>query len=198
MIKPSQRAQTALSGREREGVGRVCGGEIAVVMIVGCSNISGWGRGVCVTMWREKERVTPAAEVPSPVSSEGWLSSFSEASAPQKTHHVLFASSGGFALYASAFFEDLGGRCFLSDIYTPEKREGRQRRPTGRVLRLDAPRRSADGTPDQTLRTERFGGQGVERENIAEWLLTSTNVAFIVAFASSHSTVLNVLTSVQS
>lgn len=51
-------------------MGRVCGGEIAVVVIVGCSNISGWGRGVCVTMWREKERVTPAAGVPSPVSSD--------------------------------------------------------------------------------------------------------------------------------
>ena len=57
------------------------------------------------------------------------------------------------------------------------------------------PAASARRAPaEQTLRTQRFG----IKLTIAERLLTSTNVASIVAFASSHSTVLNVLTSVQS
>lgn len=100
-------------------MGRDCGGEIAVVVIVvDVTPAVGGGEGCsCVTMWREKglwQRVTPSAECESQVSSESWLAVFLRNGRvfflfffSQKTYCVLFLPQVffvRFALFSCAFW----------------------------------------------------------------------------------------------
>ena len=186
---------------------------------------------MCVTMWREKAsgkgwrlplRFTSPRKADSRLSPESgtdraisWnWSCFLLLLPPQVFLFLLFVCT----ICLRNFLEEQGWKEEEEeDVVSPhplrfqrrrrgEKQGGRcgrkETRPTGRLPRLGAPRRSAapDSGPDsQDWNGLGEGGKGSgKRGNVAEWLLSSTNVASIVAFAYSHSTVLNVLTSVQS
>lgn len=132
--------------------------------------------------------MTPAARAPSPISSESRLRT------RLRLLTLLFSpfppspSQVDLHYFPAHCFKDQRGGRFSRCLNVGEEVKRRAGFPTGR---LGAPWWSAARTPEQTLRTERFGAGGVkESKNIGERLLTSTNVAFIVAFASSHSTVL--------
>lgn len=124
-------------------------------------------------------------------------------------HSSLLSSSlRSFLHYLPAHTMRIAGETFFSSsrksrrAERTEECEGRSstNRPTERTAALAwcvPAERSADAAPALRF-TPGFGGREGGRENFAERLLSSTNVAFIIAFAYSHSTVLNVLTSVQS
>lgn len=159
----SQKAQAALSGKG--------GGESlwwwnrSSSDSRSCSNTGGWGRGMCVTMWREKAwgkgwRLLLRLHLLFPQKADLRLSSLCLFFGNLTVFFFFFFLRCFFFLHYSRIFEDQGED--VSPRYCSAGDEKwlagvGERSPTGRLLRLGAPRRSAAWKPDQTLRTERFG-----------------------------------------
>lgn len=104
-----------------EGVGRDYGGEIAVVAIVrAVVTPVVWGRGMCVTMWREKALAPGDARCRSSVScfcrklTRVFLRTrFSLLTLLFFSPFFVFALSGGFALFPRLLFKDQQDGSFL-------------------------------------------------------------------------------------
>lgn len=130
-----------------------------------CSKTGGWGRGMCVTMWREN------AWLKGDVCCWGYISCFHRKLTRvflryDFTYQCFIPSSGPFCTIFLRILWGSWGRIFLPSrhLNAGEERERRtvrgERSPTGRLLWLGASQRIAAWIPDQALRFSPGSGGG--------------------------------------